>query len=218
MNARKHARMLTLAAVATAAAGAFAALTVLERDRRLAKHDSKALEKVSERVADEHREVAESLHPYGKWWWYAPAAAAAGAVVVSLGSGRQRERVAGAGALLASAAISAGVNPLFDKVLPQPPLPPGRESEPKPTFPSGHTFGLGSVALTIAYLFAREEIIAPLTAIPVALVPPLIGGGAKMIEEKHWPSEVAGGLLVAVIIASLSSLAYERERAQATVF
>jgi membrane-associated phospholipid phosphatase len=210
--------MLTLAGVATAAAGAFAALAVLERDRRLTKHDSKALEKVAERVSDEHREVAESLHPYGKWWWYAPAAAAAGAVVCAIGSGGKRERVAGAGALLLSAATSAFVNPLFDKLLPQPPAPPGRESQPKPSFPSGHTFGLGSVALTVAYLFSREEIIAPVVAVPLALLPPLIGGGARMIEEKHWPSEVAGGLLVAVIIASLSSLAYERERAQATAF
>ena len=112
-----------------------------------------------------------------------------------------------------AAAISALVNPLFDKVLPQPPPPPARKSNPKPTFPSGHAFGLGAVALATAYVLHREEVIGEAAAVPLALLPPLIGGVAKIVEKKHWPSEVAGGLLVAVVIASLSALVYELERA-----
>jgi membrane-associated phospholipid phosphatase len=38
-------------------------------------------------------------------------------------------------------------------------------------------------------------------------------GVAKVIEQKHWPSDVAGGLLVAVAIASLSARVYELGRA-----
>lgn len=206
-------RVTTLAGVAGAAAAGFAVLAVLERDHRLSKQDRKALEKITPRSAKLQR-TAELLHPFGKWWWYGPAAVAAGAAVFAKGSGRRRERAAGAAGLLLAAAASALVNPLFDKVLPQPPLPPRRKSDPQPTFPSGHTFGLGAVALAAAYLFQREELIGRAAAVPVALLPPAIGGAAKMIEKKHWPSEVAGGFLVAVVIASLSVLAYELERGE----
>jgi membrane-associated phospholipid phosphatase len=205
-------RATTLAGVATASAAAFAVLTVLERDRRLTKQDKKALNKIA--PSEKHQRTAELLHPLGKWYSYAPAAVAAGAAVYAKGSGRQRERAMAAAGLLLAAGVSALVNPLFDKVLPQPPLPPRRKSDPKPSFPSGHTFGLGAVALTAAYLFRREELIGRAAAVPIALLPPTIGGAAKIIEKKHWPSEVAGGLLVAAVIASLSVLAYELERGE----
>jgi len=184
-----------------------------ERDRRLSKKDKEALKKIARRY-EKHRRAAALIHPVGKWWSYVPAAIVAGAIVDAKGIGRQRERAAGAAAVLLAAVISALANPLFDRVLPQPPLPPGHKADPKPTFPSGHAFGLGAVGLTIAYILHREEIIGPAAAAPIALLPPLIGGVAKVIEKKHWPSEVAGGLLVAVVIASLSALVYEAERAE----
>ena len=159
-----------------------------------------------------HEGAAEMLHPVGKWWSYVPAAAAAGAAVYATGSGRRAERAAGAASILIAAIVGAVVNPLFDEILPQPPLPPGRRAEPKPSFPSGHTFGLGAVALAVAYVLRREEIVGRAAAVPIGLLPPLIGGAARVIEKKHWPSEVAGGLLVAIVIASLSSLVYELER------
>lgn len=213
MRIRENLRIPTIAGVATTAATAFAVLTVLERDRRLSKEDKKALQKITRRYG-KHERAAELLHPLGKWWSYVPAAAAAGAVVYAKGSGRRPERVAGAAAMLLAGVVSALVGPLFDKVLPQPPPPPARKSDPQPTFPSGHAFGLGAVAMAVAYVLHREEVIGRAAAVPVALLPPLIGGVAKIIEKKHWPSEVAGGLLVAVVIASSSVLVYEAERAQ----
>ena len=215
MLVRDNPRIPTLAGVAAAAAAAFAVLTVLERDRRLSKKDRKALGKIRQRL-QKYERVAQRLHPLGKWWWYAPAAAVAGTAVYAKGSGRQGERAAGAAALLLAAGVSALVNPLFDKVLPQPPPPPARKASPKPTFPSGHAFGLGAVALSAAYILHRERIIGGAAAVPVALLPPLIGGVAKMVEKKHWPSEVAGGFLVAVVIASLSALVYELERTRSS--
>ena len=212
MLTRENPRIPTLVAIASAAAAAFAVLTVLERDRHLSKTDRRALKKIARRYG-KHERAANHLHPLGKWWTYLPAAAAAGAAVYAKGSGRPADRAAGAASLLLAAGASALVNPLFDKVLPQPPPPPGRKSDPQPTFPSGHAFGLGAVALATAYILHEEQILTPAAAVPLALLPPLIGGLAKMIEQKHWPSEVAGGLLVAVVIASLSILVYELERA-----
>ena len=211
MIMRENPRIPILGGVAAVAAAAFAALTVLERDRRLSKKDKTALEEIVKRYGH-HERAAEVLHPVGKWWSYMPAAAAAGATVYANGHGRRGERAAGAASLLLAAMVGAVVNPLFDHVLPQPPLPPGRRSEPKPSFPSGHTFGLGAVALAVAYVLHREGVIGRAAAVPIGLLPPLIGGAARVIEKKHWPSEVAGGLLVAAVIASLSSLVYESER------
>jgi membrane-associated phospholipid phosphatase len=206
-------RIATLAGIAAVAAGAFARLVVLERDRRLSKEDQTALKKIAGSQA-KHRRAAELLHPLGKWWSYVPAAAAVGVTVYARGRGPRSDRAAGAASVLLAAAASALVNPLFDKVLPQPPPPPGRRSNPKPTFPSGHAFGLGAVALASAYVLHREDVVGTAAAAPIALLPPVIGGVAKVVEQKHWPSEVAGGFLVAVVIASLSVLVYELERAQ----
>ena len=213
MHIRENPRIPALAGVAGAAAAAFAALTVLERDRALTKKDKKALEKIARRY-EKHEDVAAALHPLGKWYWYVPAAAAAGAAVYAKGSGRPGERAAVAAALLLAAGASALVNPLFDKVLPQPPSPPGRRADRKPSFPSGHAFGVGAVTLAAAYLLHREKVIGPAAAALLALLPPVISGGANIVEKKHWPSEVAGGLLVAAAIASLSTLLYELERAE----
>ena len=213
MPTRNNPRIPALAGTAAVAAAAFAVLTVLERDRRLSKKDQKALRKIAGHL-EKHERAAERLHPLGKWYSYVPAAAAAGATVYAKGRGRRPERAAGAAAVLLAAAAGALVNPLFDKILPQPPPPPGRRSDRKPSFPSGHAFGLGAVALAAAYVLHREQVIGPAGAVPLALLPPVIGGVAKIIEKKHWPSEVAGGFLVAAVIASLSALVYEMERAE----
>lgn len=196
MRTRPNPRIPALAGVATADAAAFAGLTILERHRRLLKQDEKTLQTVAP-TSETPKYIAEQLHPLGKWYGYVPAAAAAGAVIYAKGTAHHSQRAAGAGALLLAAAASALVTPLFDKVLPQPPPPPARRSEPKPTFPSGHAFGLGAVALTAAYMLHHEQIIPPTAAAPLALLPPLVGGGAKIIEQKHWPSEVAAGFLAA---------------------
>ena len=213
MPIHDNARVPILAGAAAAAAAAFAGLAVLERGGRLSKKDRKALAKIA-RGSRKHERAAALLQPLGKWWSYVPAAVAAGAAVYAKGGGRRNERAAGAAAILLAAAASALAGPLFDKMLPQPPVPPGRKADPKPTFPSGHAFGLGAVALAVAYVLRREGMIGPAAAAPLALLPPLIGGVAKIIEKKHWPSEVAAGVLVAIVIASLSVLVYELERAE----
>lgn len=213
MVIRENRRIASLLGIAATAAAAFAALAILEGEHHLSKKDKKALKKIA-RQYGKHERAAELIHPLGKWYAYLPAAVAAGATIYAKGSGGQSKRAAGAAAPVIAAVIGALVNPLFDKVLPQPPTPPGRKAKPKPSFPSGHAFGLGAVALTTAYVLHREQIISPATAIPLALLPPLITGVARIIEKKHWPSEVAGGLLVAIVIASLSVLLYELQRAE----
>jgi hypothetical protein len=159
-----------LAGVATAAAGAFAWLAILERDGRLAKADGDGLEQLAA-TSRTHERAAQRLHPLGKWWSYLPAAVAAGATIYARGSGPRHERAAGAGAVLMAAAAGALACPVFDRVLPQPPTPPGRRSEShtKPTFPSGHATGLGAVAMTAAYVLRRERVVGPAAAVPLGV-------------------------------------------------
>jgi hypothetical protein len=176
-------RVPTLLGVAAGATAAVAKLAVLECDRRLLPMDEAASRAVAKPLAGYER-AANVLHPLGKWYAYVPAAAALGAVVYAQGRGRPAARVAGAATVLLASVISAGVNPLFDRVLPQPRQPPpARVSNPKPTFPSGHAFGLGSVVFAAAYVLLRERVIGPAAAVPLALLPPLVGGVAKLVER-----------------------------------
>jgi membrane-associated phospholipid phosphatase len=96
--------------------------------------------------------------------------------------------------------------------LPQPPAPPGRESPDHPVFPSGHAFGTASVALTAAYVLSREELLHPAVAFPLAMTVPVLSSAARMMEEKHWLSDVIGGYLAALTLSSFAAGAYEAAR------
>ena len=199
---RELTRALTIAAVAAASAGLFVLLTRAVSRRVTAEADAALLERIA--PEDEQiREAAEALHPIGKWWSYVPAAVAIAPVVIGVGRGPLTRRIAGACSIVSAALISAAVNPGFDQWLPQPDLPPGRRDKPKPSFPSGHTFGLGSLTITATYVLAREEILPSALLIPIAAAIPLAAGGARMLEEKHWPTDVIGGALVAITIAAV---------------
>lgn len=197
---------------AAASAAAFAVLSDAVRRRKLSEKDRKALKKAKGNGAA--RGAAAAIQPLGKWWSYVPAAMLVGGVVMREGDGNATARGAGAASIVFAAIASAVVNPLFDELLPQPPSPPGKAPR-EPTFPSGHTFGLGAVAATAAYVLARHGVLSPAAAAPMAIVPPLVGGVAKMAEEKHWASDVAGGLLVAMCIAGVSLAGYEIARRNA---
>ena len=49
----------------------------------------------------------------------------------------------------------------------------------------------------------------PAVAFPVALMVPLVSAGGRMIEEKHWASDVLGGYLGGTAVAAACASAYE---------
>jgi membrane-associated phospholipid phosphatase len=162
---------------------------------------------------DGTRRALAAPMPLGKWWAFVPAAVAvAGVIVRARGMGPRA--VAGAGAVVGAALAAAALAPAFDRWLPQPPAPPGHPSPRDPVFPSGHTFGPGTVALTAAYVLAREELAPAAVALPAAFVVPLLTAGGKLAEQKHWASDVVGGYLGAVTVAATAAAAYERVRAR----
>jgi hypothetical protein len=111
-------------------------------------------------------------------------------------------------------AMAAALAPAFDRWLPQPPAPPGHADVHAPVFPSGHTFGPGTVALASAYVLAREGIAPMALALPAAFALPLATAGGKLVAQKHWMSDVAGGYLGALAVAGACCAAYERARAR----
>jgi membrane-associated phospholipid phosphatase len=197
-------RALVLAAIGVGAGAAFALVT-RKVAARVTDVDREVLDRTG--ISDaEHpiRRAADAVHPMGKWWTYVPAAALTGVYVVAA-----RRRVAGSLSILAAAGTAVALSHAFDDLLPQPPAPPGRDTPDHPVFPSGHAFGTTTVALAAAYVLTREELAPAAVAFPVALAIPLVTSAARVIEEKHWITDIAGGFLAAIALSSLTSAAYE---------
>jgi len=209
---RRH-LVLALGAVACAAAAGFAALASAVVRRDTAVVDEAARDLTAAPRQHPARRAAEALAPVGKWWTYVPAALGPSIFLLTAsgasGSRGRRSRRAGAGAILAAAATATALNPVFDRWLPQPPAPPGHGSRRKPVFPSGHAFGPSAVSLASAYVLAREGLARPAVAFPVALMVPLVSAGGRMVEEKHWASDVLGGYLGGAAVAAACASVYE---------
>jgi membrane-associated phospholipid phosphatase len=212
-------RAFGLSAVATAAAAGFAALTRAAARRETARVDEAIRARTARPPQNPTRKAAAAIAPLGKWWAYLPAASAASACLLAAPAARRagarRSRRAGAGAVLLSGTVAALLPPAFDRWLPQPPAPPGHRSRRKPVFPSGHAFGPGAVALTAAYVLAEEGLARPGWSVPVALAVPLATSGGRVLEQKHWASDVLGGYLGGIAVASVCLIVYEVTRGTA---
>ena len=206
-------RALALGAVAVAAAAGFGLLDRAAARRRTARADEKVRRKTAPPKDHPARRAAAALAPVGKWWTYIPGALGASAYLLAAPGGGEdgtrRSRAAGAGAVLLTGTVATALNRVFDDWLPQPPAPPGHRSRGKPVFPSGHAFGPGAVSLATAYVMAREGLARPAVAFPAALAVPLVTAGGRVLEEKHWASDVLGGYLGAAAVAAACLVAYE---------
>jgi membrane-associated phospholipid phosphatase len=220
MSARHEVRqrVLGLGAVATSAAAGFAALAAAAARRDTAEADEALRERTAAPPQNPVRRAGAAIAPLGKWWAYLPAAAcvSAGLLAAPLPRrrhpGAPRSRRAGAGAVLLTGTVAALLPSAFDRWIPQPPAPPGHRSRRKPVFPSGHAFGPASVALATAYVLAREDLARPALSMPTALAVPLATAGGRILEQKHWASDVLGGYLGGVTVAASCLIPYEAAR------
>lgn len=207
-------RALLFLALGVAASASFALLARAVARRDTAKIDREVHERTAVDDDEPVRRTAEKAAPLGKWKAYLPAAVAAGSI---LAAKRLRERATPQRALLAAAvpvaaaALAASLNEPFDDLLEQPPAPPGRPVD-HPVFPSGHAFGTAAVALATAYVFTREDAAPKRVVLPVAVALPVASAAGRMIEEKHWLSDVIGGFVAATAVASFAIAAYEAVR------
>jgi membrane-associated phospholipid phosphatase len=201
------ARSLVLGAIGIAAGAGFALVARAVARRETTRLDDTVHERTA--IEPEHpvRRAAEAASPIGKWWTYVPAAVLTGGYVIAA-----RRRVAGSVSILTAAGAAVALGHAFDDFLPQPIAPPGRDRPDHPVFPSGHAFGTTSVALAAAYVLTREELAPAALAFPMALAVPVATSLARVVEEKHWITDIAGGFLAAIALASLTSAAYEAAR------
>jgi membrane-associated phospholipid phosphatase len=205
-------RAIALGAVAAASAVGFGLLNAAVVRRDTAEADEAVRKRARAPRGHPAREAAAKAAPIGKWWTYIPGALGASAYLLAArgeDDGRAgRSRKVGAGAVLLAGTVATVLNGKFDELLPQPPAPPGHPPG-KPVFPSGHAFGPGAVSFSTAYVLAREGLARPALAVPAALAVPLTLAGSRMIVEKHWASDVLGGVLGGVTVAAACLAIYE---------
>jgi hypothetical protein len=206
-------RALALGAAAAVAAAGFGVLAAAAARRATARADHAVKKRTAARRGHSVRNAAEAMAPAGKWWTYIPSALGASLYVLRAaapnGEERPRSRRTGAGAVFLAGVVATALNPAFDHFLPQPPTPPGHRRRNKPVFPSGHAFGPSAVSLAAAYVLSRERLARPGIAFPAALAIPAVTAGARMLQEKHWASDVLGGYLGGVAVAAACIAAYE---------
>lgn len=224
LTRRPRARSLALAGGAALAAGGFAALNVASARRDTARVDQAIRRRTRARRGSTVRELASASQYIGKWYTYLPAAVLLGTVLMTareedrLHPGQRRpgprirRRAAAAGTILAAATLATGLNRVFDDWLPQPPPPPGHPNRRKPVFPSGHAFGPTAIGVTAAWVFAREGRARAGRAALLAAIAPVLTTAGRIAEEKHWASDVVGGVLGGLTVAGLCLSVYEATR------
>jgi membrane-associated phospholipid phosphatase len=196
---------LTLLAAGTAAAAAFIGTAHVVRTRRAHPVDRKVRRKVPHGATKEtpHGRAIERVQKLGKWWMQGPMTAVAAAALVRTGHGRA------ASALTLASASSGIAQKLFDDHVFRRQPPPGHPKQGTPSFPSGHAIQLAAVSLTAGYVLMREKIAPAAIAMPLAVGLPMLSSGARLYQDRHWASDVIGGWLVGIALASWSSAAYE---------
>lgn len=189
----------------TAAAGAagFAAVSTL-----VARQKTKSMDAaVRERVGTEHSKAAritiETLGYSGKSWVHGPLAAAIAKYVEHRGS---RE---GSRAINLASSVAATASKTFDWLLTHRKPPPGRHEPREPSYPSGHTMETAAVALVCAYVLWREGLADGHIAFPIAAAIPLLEGGGRLFLDRHWMTDVVGGLLGGITVAAVCAAGYE---------
>jgi undecaprenyl-diphosphatase len=196
---------LTLLAAGAAAAAGFIGTAHVVRGRRTQLADLKVRERVPHDATHDtpHGRAIETAQKVGKWWIHTPLTAAAAALLW-----RQGHRRA-AGALSLASASSAIAAQLFDAAIFRRQPPPGHPDAETPSFPSGHAMQLAAVSLTAGYVLMREELAPAAIAMPLAFGVPLASSGMRLYQDRHWGSDVLGGWLAGLALATWSSAAYE---------
>ena len=121
-------------------------------------------------------------------------------------------RNAGATAVIVSSAAAIGASHLFDAILKQRTPPPGRRAPADPHFPSGHALHSTALLGISAWVLSREGLIEKKTAATGAGVLALALGFDRLVQDRHWTSDVVAGWLAAISIAGLVAAGYESAR------
>ena len=118
-------------------------------------------------------------------------------------------RRAGAVAVLSATTAGVAASHIFDVALPQKTPPPGRRAPFDPHYPSGHALHSASFLAIAAWVLSREGIANRRALAAGAGALALSLGVDRLIQDRHWTSDVVGGWLAAIGIAAFTAAAYE---------
>jgi membrane-associated phospholipid phosphatase len=199
---------LALAAAGTVSSAAFAHLAKRSVKPRGILHDLRLRRRIPGRGKRTSR-TAYYIGFLGKEYSVLPAAAALALYLL------QDDKRAAAAAVMSATAIGAAASHIFDATLPQKTPPPGRRAPFDPHFPSGHALHSASFLTIAGWVLGREGlahrkvIMAGAGALAASL------GIDRLIQDRHWTSDVVGGWLAAIGIAAFTAAAYEHLRSEA---
>lgn len=200
---------IALRTVGLGAGAAMLALAAATRTRTVQRMDD-AVERV---VAPRRPRIARAARvgtfpgePYAHW---PLGAAVAATVLLSRGGPMRRAVLPMAGASLGAIVIHHSVKAVYRRVRPRHAVLRGKT---EPAFPSGHTADSTAVLATGAYLLVREDLMDPDIAASIVAALALGVGASRVALGMHWSSDVVGGWLTGIAVASGCALAYERLR------
>ena len=193
---------IPLSATSAAAAAAFALLTSRTLKPRTILGDLRLRSRIPS-YGKHSRKAAVQFGYLGKEWSALSAAGLLGGKLV------HDKRHAGAAAIAAAALGAIGSSHLFDAILPQKTPPPGRKAPADPHFPSGHALHSTAVLAIGAWVLSREGMLSAKAAATGAGVLALALGFDRLVQDRHWTSDVVAGWLAAISIAGLAATGYE---------
>jgi undecaprenyl-diphosphatase len=200
-------RPLPLLAISALSAAAFTLVARAVRGRETSHADGRVRRRFPKRRRRGTKRAVSATGPIGKEHVHAPIALAVAAYAWRHGAGR-----AALVPPLASASALA-LSKVFDRTMPHRAPPPGRHSPSEPSFPSGHSLETMAVGVTSAWVLAREGLVRPQLAAPIALAIPLASGVGRLYLDRHWATDVLAGWLAGLSVAAACASVYETLRA-----
>lgn len=155
------------------------------------------------------KRTTKTLGPIGKTWLQLTVTGGVAAYLLMRGKGWDS-----AGAVVLSSVAAYGASAAAEEFLPRRHAPWGRMSVTEPSFPSGHALRAATVTLVTAYVLIRENVGHRKVAVPIALVIPPLTALHALYLDRHWATDIVGGWLGGVAIATACAYGYEVAQAR----
>ncbi|HEU0036849.1 MAG TPA: phosphatase PAP2 family protein [Kofleriaceae bacterium] len=175
------------------------------RERKTTDEDRRARREAMKLASPRAKRLAEATGHIGKWYTLVPAALAGASVLA------WRRRPAAAATVATTALAATAAHRILDRVHHHREPPPGKQRI-KPhaqSYPSGHAIETTSSMIAASWVLVRERIAPAWAVVPVAVLASTISGLGRLILDRHWSTDSAGGYLAGIALGSAAAGAYE---------